>query len=304
MKILSFIYALMITLFVLFTGVSYAQEVAITMDDPNCGPATFYTHEMRDKKILATLKKNNLRIVLFVHGKCVDNPEGIILLNRWNNAGHILGNHTYSHLSIDDISEEQYVADTLKNEKILQSYSHFKKIFRFPFLKEGDTFAKRNAFREFLHANHYEFGSVTIDASDWYISDRLEKKLSENPNADITPYKKYYLEHIWNRAQYYDNLAIAVLGRSPKHTLLIHHNLLNALFLDDLIQMFRAKGWKVIDAEKAFRDPIFKIGPNTLPAGESLIWALAKQTGRYDDKLRYPGEDGTYEKESMDKLGL
>lgn len=113
-----------------------------------------------------------------------------------------------------------------------------------------------------------------------------------------------HLIHIWNRAQYYDELAIEVLGRSPNHTLLVHHNLLNALFLGDLIQMFKDKGWKVINADEAFQDPTFKITPNTLPAGESLIWALAKQTGRYDDKLRYPGEDGSYEKEAMDKLGL
>lgn len=95
-----------------------------------------------------------------------------------------------------------------------------------------------------------------------------------------------------------------MLGRNPKHTLLIHHNLLNALFLDDLIQMFKEKGWKIIDADVAFRDPIFKMTPNTLPAGENLIWALAKQTGRYDSQLRYPGEDESYEKEPMDKLGL
>lgn len=146
--------------------------------------------------------------------------------------------------------------------------------------------------------------SVTIDASDWYISDRLEKRLSQNPNADITPYKNYYLQHLWDRAQYYDGLAQEVLGRRPNHTLLVHHNLLNALFLGGIIQMFKDKGWKLISAEEAFQDPVFNMMPNTLPAGESLIWALAKQTGRYDDKLRYPGEDGSYEKEEMDKLGL
>jgi hypothetical protein len=202
------------------------------------------------------------------------------------------------------VSVEEYELDTLRNENLLRSYSHYEKILRFPYLKEGDTIAKRDAFRDFLHANHYKFGSVTIDASDWYISNRLEKRLAEDPNADITPYKKYYLEHMWDRAQYYDNLAKEVIGRSPKHTLLMHHNLLNALFLDDLIQMFKEKGWEVINADDAFRDPIFKMTPNILPAGESLIWALAKETGRYEDKLRYPGEDESYEKDAMDKLGL
>lgn len=303
MKLLSFFYLL--TVFILFfANALQAGEVAITMDDPNCGLLSFYTHEVRDQKILAALMKNHLKIVLFVHGICVDTPEGVKLLKRWDSAGHILGNHTYSHWSIDNVDEQKYAADTLRNEKILQPYLHFKKIFRFPFLKEGRTLATRDAFRTFLHKNNYTFGSVTIDASDWYINARLEKRLAQNPNADILPFKKYYLEHIWNRAQYYDNLAKKVIGRSPKHTLLIHHNLLNALFLNDLIQMFNNKGWKVINADEAFRDPIFKMIPNTLPAGESLVWALAKETGRYDNQLRYPGEDESYEKKPMDQLGL
>jgi peptidoglycan-N-acetylglucosamine deacetylase len=69
-------------------------------------------------------------------------------------------------------------------------------------------------------------------------------------------------------------------------------------------KMLQEKGWKLINADEAFKDPIFKITPDTLPAGESLIWALAKQTGRYDNKLRYPGEDESYEKVPMDRLGL
>ena len=71
-----------------FTNVLHAEEVAITMDDPNCGPPSFYTHEVRDQKILAALKKNHLKIVLFVHGMCVDNPEGIKLLRRWNSRAY------------------------------------------------------------------------------------------------------------------------------------------------------------------------------------------------------------------------
>lgn len=281
---------------------SLAQHIAITMDNPESESAPLFSSAVRDKKILAALKQNHLKIVLFAQGAQVDNAQGRALLKRWNSAGHIIGNHTYSHFNLDKVSENKYEQDTLKNEKLLQP--NFTKIFRFPYLKEGNTIAKRDGVRKFLLEHGYQSGSVTIDASDWYINDRLENRLTENPGADITPYKKYYLQHIWNRAQYYDQLAIAVLGRSPNHTLLVHHNLLNALFLSDLIQMFKEKGWKVIDADKAYQDPIFQLRPNTLPAGESLIWALAKETGRYDDKLRYPGEDGSYEKEAMDKLGL
>jgi hypothetical protein len=68
--------------------------------------------------------------------------------------------------------------------------------------------------------------------------------------------------------------------------------------------MYESRGWKLIDAERAFADPVFASAPKIVPAGESLIWALAKETGKFDKLLRYPGEDGEYEKEKMDKLGL
>ena len=145
---------------------------------------------------------------------------------------------------------------------------------------------------------------MTIDASDWAIDDRLTKKLRKDRTANVTPYRDFYLKHIWSRAQYYDDLAFEVLGRRVRHTLLIHHSLLNTLFLGDLLEMFKSKGWQLIDAAKAYEDPLGSMEPKILPAGESLIWALAKETGKFEKKLRYPGEDGEFEVAEMDRLGL
>ena len=75
-------------------------------------------------------------------------------------------------------------------------------------------------------------------------------------------------------------------------------------FLGDLIAMFAAKGWKPVDANSAYQDPVYDMQPRILPAGESLIWALAKETGRYEKELRYPGEDDVYENPRMDTLKL
>jgi hypothetical protein len=47
--------------------------------------------------------------------------------------------------------------------------------------------------------------------------------------------------------------------------------MLNALFLGDLIEMFRSKGWKPVDADYAFKDKVYDRQPKTLPAGEGLI---------------------------------
>jgi hypothetical protein len=89
-----------------------------------------------------------------------------------------------------------------------------------------------------------------------------------------------------------------------RHTVVLHHNALNALFLDRLIGMFAAKGWQPINADHAYADPVYDRQPNTLPAGESLIWALAKESGKFEKELRYPGEDDVYENPKMDALKL
>src|ERR1051326_3602582 len=155
-----------------------------------------------------------------------------------------------------------------------------------------------------MSVNGYGHAYVTIDASDWYVDDRLKARLKENINADLKPYREFYLQHLWNRSMFYNDLATTLVKRPIHHTLLLHHTLTNALFLGDILSMYRSKGWKVIDAARAFEDPVFKLEPNTIPAGESLIWSMAKASGKYDNILRYPGEDAQYEKPEMDKRGL
>jgi len=76
------------------------------------------------------------------------------------------------------------------------------------------------------------------------------------------------------------------------------------MYLGDLAAMFREKGWRLIDAEYAYRDPLYDLQPKTLPAGESLIWGLAKESARFENELRYPGEDDVYENPRMDALKL
>lgn len=245
------------------------------------------------------------RAFLFAIGECVDNPHGGGILERWSAAGHLIGNHTYTHQALSGrITPERFEEGIVRNEEVLRKHTAFRKWFRFPALKEGQTREVRDRIRGFLKRNGYQNGAVTIDASDWYYDQRLVARLKEEPRFDITRYREPYFNHIWDRAQFYDQISREVLGRSVSHTLLIHYNLLNSLFLGDLIQMFRTKGWDVIGADEAFEDRVFSLQPNTVPAGESIIWALAKETGKFEDRLRYPGEDDVYEKPILDRLGL
>ena len=296
----------LLILFFFYSSTVLAAQVSITMDDPNLYASPLLSGMERNNKILQAFEKHHVKAVLFVCGKRIDSSEGKSLLEAWFKAGHDFGNHSYSHenYASKEMSFEKFSFDVAQAEPLIPFTTNKQKWFRFPFLKEGDTAPKRDQMRSFLKKQGYGFGYVTIDASDWYISERLSEKLKSNPKTDLAPYRDYYLKHIWNRAKFYNDLSKRVLSREVKHTLLIHHNLLNALFLDDLLTMFNKKGWKVISAQKAYADPVFKAEPKIAPAGESILWALAKETGKFESILRYPAEDGDYEKPEMDRLGL
>lgn len=293
--------------FLFFLQISFASpEISFTIDDPNLLETPLQTAAQRNQGILEAFAKNNIKAALFVCGMRIDSEEGKSALLEWDKQGHIIAHHSYSHLNLNQetMTVDQFRDDFNRAEKIISGYKHFKKIFRFPYLKEGETKKKRDAIREFLKSKSYTHGYVTIDASDWFIEMKLKEALKKNPKADLTPYRDFYLDHIWERAQFYHKLSLKVFNREIKHTLLLHHNLLNSLFLNDLMSMFQKKGWKLISAEEAFSDPAFKELPDIVPAGEGLIWAKAKESGRYQSQLRYPAEDGKYEEEKMEKLKL
>ena len=277
-------------------------RVAITMDDVGWQKIPESRRAQGEDRLLSSL--GDTRAFLFAIGQAVDNPEGARILDRWSAAGHRIGNHTYQHIVLTATNPEDFQAGILRAEQILRPHSGFRKWFRFPALKEGRTRETRDRLRAFLATHGYRNGAVTIDTSDWYYNQRLLNRLKAEPNFDVSRYRQPYLDHIWNRAQYYDAFSREVLRRSVPHTILLHYTLLNALFLTGLLVMFRSKGWGIVDAEEAFADPVFQRQPDTVPAGESLIWALAKETGRFNGRLRYPGEDDTYEKPLLDRLGL
>jgi peptidoglycan/xylan/chitin deacetylase (PgdA/CDA1 family) len=302
-SILRFITTACLTLpAVLFAGLAESQSIALTFDDgPNMADAIGLNPVDRNAAILKQLADAHLKSILFVTRTDTD-PKRNELIRLWGVQGHAVGNHTATHPDFDRVSLADYEQELLLCENAIQDFPGFTRRFRFPYLKEGDTVQKRDGFRAFLDAHGYRSGAVSIDASEWYYSQRLSARLEHQPNADTRPYRDAYLRHLYDRAQYYDGLSRQLLGRSVAHVLLLHHNLINALFLSDVIHMFQAKDWVLIDAEVAFEDPVYAMRPNTLPAGESILWALAKE--KAVPGLRFPGEDDTYEKPILDRLHL
>ena len=284
---------------------SARPQLALTLDDPRLSLGLALKWPEANDRILKAISEKDIRAALFVCGMRVDEADGTRLLSDWDQAGHLICNHSYSHKFYgEQTSYADFAADFLKNEKVIAPYRNRTALFRYPFLKEGDTADKRDRFRALLKERGYRVGHVTIDASDWYVSQRFVDRLAKQPNAPIASYRDYLIAHLMDRAAFYRQLALDVLGRDIRHTLLLHFNPLNARVLPEVLKAFETAGWRWIDASLAFEDPIFRSQPQTLPAGESLVWALAKETRRFEDRLRYPGEDDVYEKPKMDALGL
>ncbi|HYL77391.1 MAG TPA: polysaccharide deacetylase family protein [Bryobacteraceae bacterium] len=199
-----------------------APRVAITMDDFRWRGIPGDDPKKANRALLDALAKHsNLKAALFVCGMYVDQPAGRQLLQPWSDAGHIIGNHTYSHPSYNSpkVTAASFGEDLLHAEEILKGFPSFQKILRFPFLKEGDTAAKRDAMRAFLAAHSYHTGHVTIDTSDWYFDQRLHARLEKDPAFDTRRYREPYLEHILDRATYYDTPG----ARRPEQNHPAHH---------------------------------------------------------------------------------
>jgi peptidoglycan-N-acetylglucosamine deacetylase len=299
----------LVSIFLVFCCNAFSQEqssLCFTFDDGNPFGILRYRPEQWNRMILNCLEEHHVHAVLYVCGGKMDSPAGREILETWDRAGNLIANHTYSHPNYNDesLTALSYENDILRCDSLIRNYKNFAKYFRAPYLKYGNTKAKRDSLNEFLRQAGYRNGYVTIDASDWYYNARLVKFMKEHPGKSIEPLKKAYIGHLLDRAQFYDTLALNVLGRKIHHSILLHHNLTSALFLGDLMKAFEAEGWKIIDAREALADPVYDLVPDIVPAGESLIWGLAKETHKYDDILRYPGEDSRYEEEKLDQIGF
>lgn len=288
-------------LILISTSYSFAQkQISITIDDPTTIETPKLNFQERNDLILKTLDKHKIKAALFVCGMRIDNANGRNLLDKWDSKNHLICNHSYSHLYYNSKTSAIFIADFMKGDSIIRNYNNYTKLFRFPYLKEGNTASKRDSMRVAMKNEGYRNGYVTIDASDWYINAQIKKELKKDINADLTPYKEYYIKHILDRANYYDSLTQKLFNRDIKHTLLIHHSLLNALFLDDLLTALEINGWKLIDAKTAYQDKIHLEQPKIEPCGESIVWQCAKQVEEISNTLRYPAEDAQYEKKPLD----
>lgn len=88
-----------------------AKKIALTFDD---GPHPRYTEQLLDG-----LKERNVVATFFVTGENAQNYPNII--RREQEEGHLIGNHTYSHIQFTSGNRETFREELVKTNEILKN---------------------------------------------------------------------------------------------------------------------------------------------------------------------------------------
>ena len=93
------------------SGVKEKPSIAITFDD---GPSSRYTGRLLDG-----LKERSVKASFFLIGENAE--ENPVLVERIYKEGHLIGNHTYSHVQMTHLSEEAAVREIEKTDQVISA---------------------------------------------------------------------------------------------------------------------------------------------------------------------------------------
>jgi peptidoglycan/xylan/chitin deacetylase (PgdA/CDA1 family) len=263
-------------------------QVAFTFDDlPAHGPlppGEFRPEPIRS--ILATLKAGHMPPVYgFVNGfRMAEYPYQIELLREWIASGNPLGSHTWSHPALDQTSAKQYIANIAENEPILRKVDphgdwHW---FRYPYLEEGNTLAKREAVRGWLLAHDYRIAEVTIDFGDYMWNDAYARCAVKPDDAAIGSLHDSYLAAAAEYITYSRTISQRLYGRDIPYVLLLHVGAFDAKMLPDLIALFRSRGFAFVTLPQAESDPAYSVDPKIAYPGGGLLLELDAAARKVD----------------------
>jgi peptidoglycan-N-acetylglucosamine deacetylase len=261
----------------LLGSVGLAKEIALTFDDAPRGDTQYFSGKERTAKLVSALRSAQVREAAFFCNTHSLNKDGWKRVQRYSASGHLIANHTHAHSDFHQTSLQSFTEDFEIAHRKLSFFPTFRKWFRFPYLREGETVAKRDSMRAYLKKRGYVNGYVTVDTYDWYMDSLFQKALQRGKPLDLSFWESRYVKVLSEGVEFYNALAERSLQRSLRHVLLLHENDLAALFVPTLAKALRAKGWKIVTASHAYRDPIATEIPDTLHLGQGRVVALARQ---------------------------
>jgi len=240
------------------------RRVAITIDDlprgGDGGPRSLAGVRNMTEQLLRLFREQRIPLIGFVNaGRQVEfGPEGLRqILDLWLDAGADLGNHSYSHLNINNVPLEQYTADIVKGEPILRAALAARgrklEFYRHPFLFTGPTAQIKREIQEFLDQHGYRAAPVTIDNSDYEFAALYTRpEYKERVKREYVP----YMESV---VAFFERRSIEVVGREFPQILLIHASQLNADLMSRLLAMFRRRGYTFVSLDQALADEAYRL---------------------------------------------
>jgi peptidoglycan-N-acetylglucosamine deacetylase len=238
------------------------RQVAITIDDLPAGAAysmSAATITSMTSRLLAILREQKIPAVGFVNEKKLykfgEVDERIKALSMWVDSGFELGNHTFSHASLNQVGlkawEDEIVQGETVTRLLLAQHNMKLRYFRHPYLDTGRDLETRREAEAFLVARGYRIAPVTLDAWDWMYARVYEDAKQRGDTALQQQLVTSYLSYSDAVFAYAEQLSKELVGYEPKQIILLHANELEADHLNELLDVMRKRGYRFITLENA-----------------------------------------------------
>jgi peptidoglycan/xylan/chitin deacetylase (PgdA/CDA1 family) len=205
------------------------------------------------------------------------------LLSMWLDEGVELGNHTFSHLDINDVPLERYKQDILLGEKttrrLMDERGLTLRYFRHPFLHTGADEATKRELNDLLAEQSYAVAPVTIDSQEWVFAAVYMRAKERNDSEMMERLAEAYIPFMERVFQFFESWSVKVMGYEPPQVLLLHANELNADHLGALVEMLKKRGYRFVSLDEALKDKTYRLPDGYVGSrGLSWIhrWAVAK----------------------------
>ncbi len=215
---------------------------------------------------------------LHVHGEL---DARTALLEDWLDAGHELGNHTFSHLSLQRTPLAQYQDDVIKGEavtrRLLQARGKKPRYFRHPYTSTGPTAEVKAAFERFLADRGYRVAPFTVEHADYAFNRVYVRALAADDHASAAKVKQAYLDHLGAMFAHAERLSGKLFDREIPQVFLVHANRLNADCLEAMLARLAARGYRFISLDEAMKDQAYRTPDRYVgPMGISWLhrWSL------------------------------
>ncbi len=257
------------------------REVAITIDDLPGASAGLTGKEMDEltTHLLATLKQNQVPVVGFVNEKKLyvkgEVDDRIAALRMWVDNGFELGNHTFSHASLNQNSLKDWEENVIRGETVtsmlLADHKMKMRYFRHPYLDTGRDLQTRREAENFLVQRGYRIAPVTMDAWDWMFSGAYDAARRKGDAALQQRIVSTYLDYTNQVFDYYEKFSRQLIGYEPKQILLLHCNWLESEHIGEVLDTLRKRGYKFVTLQEALSDSAYGL-PDTFVGEEGTGW--------------------------------